>query len=580
LENDCTYTYPLTYSQFDNLFRFDSELMNPSNVDGRFHWVIERLDFAEDHMGQKVLCLANQPTPDADELEEEEEQEAEMAQPKQQGVQPAAAGAGRVDAATRARLLKELDTHDDEKLHRGLVRSDAARKKFLAELFAKRQLEQLKASQRLQKADEEREARLAKLDIIKQQQQAKAQAHRQAAEAKKSTMAQLEALMKQKEAQAIRRLIQQKDEQDRGAAGEKSAARNKRKRQEASAAEAAAIENQRAQQLARNREQQVLKREQLVKNKDRQEAERVRDRRENERFIEVRRREEKDAIIEEVWRVKREERLDREARRDEFERLEELRDKKSLDKEKKRAKDEREHWQEMREIAAEEKEATETRRRNIRKDYLLQWKVDASKRAVAVRDNQKRTLLREQKLKEKEDNRLRKFRESQFLSTMRDGNASPKSAQDADETSSPKAADMPGGSMRGAAKSVEAEERAKRQAERDKKRQQEEAKQAKVAKLGATNPNTSEILRFREWKIAQDKKKQAFENARLQRELAEEKATKEAAEAAAKREEKFETLEPLREEANLEREHKRNEACVNRIRNLPIGTGLPLALVY
>jgi len=45
LENDSTYTYPLTYSEFDNLFRFDSELMNPSNQDGRFHWVIERLDF-------------------------------------------------------------------------------------------------------------------------------------------------------------------------------------------------------------------------------------------------------------------------------------------------------------------------------------------------------------------------------------------------------------------------------------------------------------------------------------------------------------------------------------------------------
>ncbi|CAE7949959.1 unnamed protein product, partial [Symbiodinium sp. KB8] len=34
LENDCTYTYPLTYSQFDALFQYDSELMNPSNQDG------------------------------------------------------------------------------------------------------------------------------------------------------------------------------------------------------------------------------------------------------------------------------------------------------------------------------------------------------------------------------------------------------------------------------------------------------------------------------------------------------------------------------------------------------------------
>merc|ERR1711862_1073322 len=97
---------------------------------------------------------------------------------------------------------KELDTQDDNKLHGNLVRSEEARKRFLADLHSKRQLEQLKATQRLVKADEE---------------------------AKKSTMAQLEVLMKQKEAQAIRRLIQEKDEADRGMGKEKDAARQRRK---------------------------------------------------------------------------------------------------------------------------------------------------------------------------------------------------------------------------------------------------------------------------------------------------------------------------------------------------------------
>jgi len=574
LENDCTYTYPLSYSEFDSLFRFDSELINPSNVDGRFHWVIERLDFVQDHTGTKVLSLANQPTPEADD-DEEDEEEIIAEQPKAQGVQPAGAGGGRVDAQTRARLLKELDTHDDEKLHKGLVRSEAARKKFLKELLQKRQLEQLKAQQRLQKTDEEREARMAKLDVIKQQQQAKAQAHREKEEAQKSTMAQLEALMKQKEAQAIRRLIQQKDEQDRGMGREKNAARERRKAQERSAAEVAAIENQRAQQLARNREQQVLKREQLVKNKDRQEADKVRERREAERFVQVRRREEKDAIIEELWRQKKEERLDREARRDEFERLEELRDKANADRDKRRAKDEHERWKEMHDAEVAEKEETDTRRRKEHQEYLLQWKVDASKRAVAVRDNQKRMAMREAKLREKEENRLRKFRESQFLETMR-GSMSPKG----DEEPASPSATTPGGTMKHAAKTVEAEERAKRASEREQKKKQEEAKKAKVEKLGATNPNASEILRAREWRIAEEKRKQAVEQARLARELADEKAAKDATERSAKREEKFEYLEGVRREASVEREHKRNEAVVFRTKNIPFGTGLPIALVY
>merc|ERR1711920_1072054 len=144
-----------------------------------------------------------------------------------------------------AKLLKELDTQDDAKLHVQLVKSEGARKRFLADLHAKRQLEQLKASQRLQKADEEREARLAKLDIIKKQQADKALAAKDREEAKKSTMAQLEVLMKQKEAQAIRRLIQEKDEQDRGMGREKDAARQRRKMQERSAAEVKAIEQTR-----------------------------------------------------------------------------------------------------------------------------------------------------------------------------------------------------------------------------------------------------------------------------------------------------------------------------------------------
>eukprot|EP00438_Fugacium_kawagutii_P000352 Skav204713 [mRNA] locus=scaffold3332:253423:278306:- [translate_table: standard] len=173
----------------------------------------------------------------------------------------------KIDGATRAKLLKELDTHDDAKLHAALVKSEGARKRFIAELHAKRNLEQLKAweiptaSQRLQKADEDREARLAKLKLIKKQQHARAEAHKASEEAKKSTMAQLEVLMKQKEAQAIRRLIQEKDAQDRGMGREQlgiaNAARQRRKMQERSAAEVRAIEEERAQQLARKRDEQV-----------------------------------------------------------------------------------------------------------------------------------------------------------------------------------------------------------------------------------------------------------------------------------------------------------------------------------
>ena len=32
-----------SYADFDQLFRFNAELMNPNRKEGRFHWIFERL---------------------------------------------------------------------------------------------------------------------------------------------------------------------------------------------------------------------------------------------------------------------------------------------------------------------------------------------------------------------------------------------------------------------------------------------------------------------------------------------------------------------------------------------------------
>merc|ERR1712085_169503 len=109
----------------------------------------------------------------------------------------------------------------------------------------------------------------------------------------------------------------------------------------------------------------------------------------------------------------------KERNRDEFDRLEEKRDAIMMKKETRRALDEKDHFDEMKELEQDEKEKVDLRRRNEWKDFLLKWKVDAAKRAAKKREDEKRNKQREKKLKEKEDARLRKFRESQFLDTMR-----------------------------------------------------------------------------------------------------------------------------------------------------------------
>lgn len=582
LENDCTYTYPLTYSEFDALFKFDSELMNPSNQDGRFHWVIERLDFVQDNQGQKVLCLAQEPTPEADDEEELVEDKT-----KASTIAPAYTG-GKIDAATRAKLLKELDTQDDEKLHVSLVRSEGARKRFLAELHAKRQLEQLKASQRLQKADEEREARLAKLDIIRQQQAAKALQHRQNEEAKKSTMQMLEVLMKQKEAQAIRRLIQEKDEKDRGLGREKDAARHRRKMQERSAAEVRAIEETKAKQLGRKREEAVVVRERKVQSVNRDLADAVFAHQTEVRQKEIALREEKDGIIEELWRQKSEARREKDKQREDFEAMEDARERVNLERETRRAMEEREYLVKKREHETAEENATQGRRTLIHKEALLQWKVDASKRAVAVRDNQKRETRRQKKVFEREEARLRKFRETQFLESMQSRSMSPtrRLGEPEGEPGDTRASTLPPGGTAGSAemeafqKSFEQQERQKRNAEREERRKAEEAKKGRMQQLKGKDPNTAEILRINEWRKDEQARKDRIENAKLERELAQEDNAKRMSRIIADREEMWERLEKVRREKSLERELKRNEACIKHTKALPVGSGLPKVMLY
>jgi len=581
LENDSTYTYPLTYSEFDNLFRFDSELMNPSNQDGRFHWVIERLDFIITHRGEKMLCLAQEPTNDEEDIFEEADTK------KTEGVAPPQTG--RIDAATRAKLLKELDTQDDNKLHNNLVRSEEARKRFLADLHSKRQLEQLKAMQRLVKADEEREARLAKLDLIRQQQEKKAMLIKAEEEAKKSTMAQLEVLMKQKEAQAIRRLIQERDEADRGMGKEKDAARQKRKMQERSAQEIKRIEQEKANNLARKRNDQVAKWDAKIARKSRALAEEAREWAEGKRAEEVRLREAKDRLIRELWAAKAEAWLANEEKKNRYEAMDEARDLKNDEREKRRARIEKSRWDEDRLREKQEEEEKLERRKTIHLEALRKSKVDAMHRASAAREIQRRSVMREKRINEITEQRMRKFRERQYLEQAKAAlQPNFEAERDKDEEEEGNETKEEEGTLTKAQlkekaefqKTFEFQQRAERRAQRAERIKKEEAKREKLEQLGAKDPTAKEIARIHMWRIEDEEKKEWLEKAKLDKELATEQANRQVLETAKKRVDTFTRLEEKRRQRSREREIARNEGARGRIRDAPVGAALPICLSY
>lgn len=571
MENDCTYTYPLTYSQFDALFQYDTEMMNSANQDMRFHWVIERLDFVQDKRGNKVLCLGEEPTIELDDAE----LEAQAAQ--KEAAQASSAGT-KLDGATRTKLLKELDTQDETAEHAEMVKSSQARNAFIGELHGKRTLEQLKASQRLQRADADREARLEKLEIIKKQQQAKADASKAAEEAKKATMSQLNLMLKQKQAQAIQRLVQEKAAQDSGGGKDKELARKKRLERENSKAELAAIEAERANQLQRKREEQLERRTQLVLKKNRQYAEENREQRLKVRDNQARLAEMKDLIIQQIWKEKALERMNREEKKREFNRLEEVRERTNSERERRRAMDELKQITAIRLHEKEQKEATLKRRAFMRQEYLLQLKVEASQRAQKVREQQKRTDRRDQRIQDKEEARLRRFRESQFVDTMRATRNAFGGSKGADILNLEATGEGLDAKMNSEGQATA--EITMRPGTSSDKKNREDAKKEKMQHLSGRNPNMVELQRIRDWRASEERRKKILEDARLKKELAQENQMQQLAEKTANRTELWEELEVNRNSFESDRAKNRQQAVIDRIKNMPVGGGLPNVLVY
>jgi len=584
LENDCTYSYPVAYSEFRDLFRQNVELMNPSNMDARYHWIVERLDFVLDNRGQKCLCLADEPTPELDDYDPEEGQES--GDDAEASVAAAEhklsdAASGMIDAATRLRLLRELDCRNMSTVQRGMVRSEAARRGFLSDLFQKRQLEQLKAQQRLHKDDADRQVRLAKLAESRKKQQERSEKARAKAEAQKSTMMQLEALKRQKQAADIRKLIASRSQEGQGDERREEARRRKRA-QEQQERERKAIEKQRAEQLARNRELEVELREQEIKNRDRAEADKIRERREAERLLQAQRLEEKAAFLAEVARAKHELLLDRQAAREEFERLEEIRDELTAAKDRNRALSEKERLEDVRKHERQEKEQTDKRRQALHNESLLRWRVEARKRAITNEEQDARKANRDRKLQEKEEARLRMFREQQFLESLRAQETMRASSKAFTKTSESEHVPPAGHEQTQLPEELtyEQQERARRHAEAEEQRRQDDLKRSKVEKLGSANPNVGEVARFRDWKKQQEEKDQHLEQIRREHEMKGEMAKKAAFDHIMQVEHQYKVLAPKRREASLERRKKRNDEAVKHTKHLPLGIGLPSTFVY
>merc|ERR1719217_1098748 len=314
-------------------------------------------------------------------------------------------------------------------------------------------------------------------------------------------------------------------------------------------------------------EKQVVK----IAKKNRQISEKVREVKEMWAEAEVSRRDRKDQLIANLWKKKSEERQELQKKKEEFDAMEEVRERMNIDRDRRRDHKERDQFRAIREFEATEQEEIAQRRRDEQKEYLLQWKVGASNRAVAAREQSTREAVREKRIYEKNETRLKKFREKQFLETAaKNRTLTPAELQeqfqatqttmegdpDADLTQVP-SAKTTNKELADFQKSFEQQERERRHNDRLEKRKLEEAKEKKLTALTGPDPLTREMQRIAKWRQKDTDVRDMLDGAKRDKELAAERTAREAHQAALQREEVWDHLEKRRRDRSREKEKLR-----------------------
>lgn len=278
-----------------------------------------------------------------------------------------------------------------------------------------------------------------------------------------------------------------------------------------------------------------------------------------------------------------------EEKRIKYEEMDQARDIVNTEKDKRRARLEKERWDEMRRNEREADQEKVERRKGIHLEALRQAKVDAMHRASKKREIARLNVVRGKKINEITEARMRKFRESQYLAQAKaalnpnftaekkEGEGEEGEAGEEAEATLTRAQKKENEEFQ---RTFEFQQRAERRAARAERIKKEEEKQAKLAQLGAKDPTAYEKARIKMWFAEDDERKQRLEKAKADKEVEIEKAQRKKLQENAKRVETFEKMEKVRRQHSREREERRLEGVRSRIQDMAVGAALPMCLSY
>ncbi|CAD7961606.1 unnamed protein product [Amoebophrya sp. A25] len=141
------------YVNFDSHFRFNAELMNPNNREGRYHWVCERLNFVSDGKGGRKLELC-EPT---DDMPQVADRARNFKIPT-----------GRMNYADRQRLRLEMERLPKKRVENIDRMAAEFKAAFVQEVTEMQEMDRKKAEIRAQRIEEERKVRYNEICEVRQ----------------------------------------------------------------------------------------------------------------------------------------------------------------------------------------------------------------------------------------------------------------------------------------------------------------------------------------------------------------------------------------------------------------------------
>lgn len=146
METTEIFTVEWEYADFDKVFRFNPDLMNPNKREGRYHWIIERLVFCSDGRGGRKLAQGAENTDDLPQIPVLDN--------------TVKIPTGRMPYAERAKLREDMNRLDRRREDNITARREATRTRFLRWLKSIKDEYNLHMQERHRQIESERQARL------------------------------------------------------------------------------------------------------------------------------------------------------------------------------------------------------------------------------------------------------------------------------------------------------------------------------------------------------------------------------------------------------------------------------------